>query len=119
MSSSFQISGPSTLDGKDGIYGINRKSNMEAMKAMQARGTAAFGSQQGDKINSNSFSSGGISKKRGSQDVSAQGPDAIQDDVSRGGMSGLSGFSSILRSTTASFTNSVNPGSGVGGNDTK
>jgi len=117
MSSSFQISGPSTLDGKDGIYGINRKSNMEAMKAMHARGTAAFGSQ-GDKINSNSFSSG-ISKKRGSQDVSAQGPDAIQNDVSRGGMSGLSGFSSILRSTTASFTNSVNPGSGVGGNDTK
>eukprot|EP01083_Nonionella_stella_P194172 716264_1 len=42
MSSSFQVSGSSTLDGYDKNYGINRKSNM---KVMIDRDTAAFTSQ--------------------------------------------------------------------------
>eukprot|EP01083_Nonionella_stella_P194170 716262_1 len=88
MSSSFQISGSSTLDANDENYGINRKSNMEAIKAMKTRNPA---------------------------DSKTKGPDVI-DDVSRGG---LSGFSSILRSTSASFTTSVTPGTEAGENDTK
>jgi hypothetical protein len=91
MSSSFQISGSSTLDANDENYGINRKSNMEAMNAMKTRNPA---------------------------DSKTQGPDVI-DDVSRGGMSGLSGFSSILRSASASFTTIVTPGTEAGENDTK
>eukprot|EP01083_Nonionella_stella_P194171 716263_1 len=109
MGSSFQVSGLSgSSDGNDGNYGINRKSNMEYMKAKGAV-VHELAMKQNITLRGNNSTS---EYSRSQRDLNTKEEKSL-GNISQGGLSrfsGLSGFSSVLRSA-ASFATSVTPGS--------